>query len=236
MQINPKYKIILAFYLTKYCVTNLRFCRKYLITQFERRLFKSQHHVIYLFIYWLCFLVDCFILSKTVFLKNYYYYLLFFARFSCAQEEKRRPSETALYPFCTEKQTKKNKPRLAITVCRYLLSEFLGNTWLHRSVFSLYESVESRLKCTTTLGAFGDLWSGFPGAALTVLSVRTHRWIQRHEAAVKQCYRSFLLRWSVKVCVQRLFSLLWSQYFEQPLSLSLLSWSPEGSLLNALLD
>lgn len=64
---------------------------------------QNKLRIIYLFIYCLCFLVDCFILSKF-FLFNF-----IFARVSCVLEENGRPIETPLHPFCTEKQTKKKK-------------------------------------------------------------------------------------------------------------------------------
>lgn len=64
--------------------------------------------------------------------------------------------------------------------------------------------------------------SGFPDAALTGVTVfsQANRRMQWHEVAVKQRYRLFLLRWSVKVCVYSVCSVCFDLNISNNLSLS----------------
>lgn len=120
---------------------------------------QNKLRIIYLFIYCLCFLVDCFILSKF-FLFNFFLHVLAASWRRTGGRLRRLFIHFAQRNKQNKKKTKQIKPRLAITVCWYLLSEFLGNTWLRRSFFSLYESVEFRgiLKIHFNTWAFGKIW------------------------------------------------------------------------------
>lgn len=128
-------------------------------------------------------------------------------------------------------QRKQNKPRLAITLCRHRLRGFSGGARRHRSFFSLNES-EHQLggkyhECTMTLEASEEFLC--PGAAPTVLL-----WSYRHAADDTGVTLVFNETTRVKsVCTAFVRSLRY-RHFQQPLSPSPLS--PEGTLLNALLD